>query len=1094
MSLHKRVLVVLCSGVLALLLGFVVLLDSNEKRGGAVDPRESLASGAHPRAEEESGVLLSLASSIDGAAAIVERRWSPRGEELEKALWVEGRVVFPPGTPADERLFVRARGGDFEHGSVYEVGVSYDGLFRVAFPQGTRKGSLLLRARYLYLAGEVSLDPREEQGPMTIEPRLGGRIEGELVFKADSRATPGMLAGARLMLYEGKADGISRDVRRVVEPAGLGFQFDALPPSGYAAGLVGAAVFAYEPAEIAVEAGRTVSVVLEVRAGATVEGRAVDETGAPRAGIEVRANTGLRGKGVDHLWRAERTGVDGAFRLRGLPPGTRSLRVDARGFERIEHALALSEEGETVSGIVLVLRRGESIAGRVEWPDGSPAEASIEVTHVDPEAGFRETFPCLEDGTFLASGLPAGTYRVEARGVRTEEVRVTSEITGKERTKKERTTARAFAERVPAGTEGLLLVLDPGFALCGTVRDDRGSPLDRFAVDAARGSEQELARAGGASGGIRKSFEDAGGSFEFAGFAPGPWTVIVSAPDHVASDPLSLEVPSELGTLDFVLRRCARIEGIVLDPSGRGARAEVRLLSNEGPAAERPARSATTDENGAFVLAEVPSGPVLLEARSELAARSERSSFTIAPGEIATGVELSLRPAGRIEVVVVDDAGRPEPGREVRAYDWSQGVFESAATDETGQAVFGSLPRGTYQVETGASAAQERTPFGEGAGGHATGLLARRARVVLDAGETESVLLAPGETAPLRLHGRVTLLGEPRANVRVSISDFESHANSTETDADGAYALHAPNPGRFQFRASDPATGLRYGTPIEIPSAAEVAFDVVIEAGRISGRVSGPGLSTLEGIPVEAQTERYEPIAWNGSGGSTSTDARGLYELLVPTGTYTVVAGDANPWDGIEGPLAPARASGVVVGAGELVRGIDLLFEEGGAIEARVRLDDGSVPAGRIGVVIEDERGRVLAAKDADVAGTCRIERLASGPVRVNARAEGYVPPRSAAAEVRSGDTARVELVLVAGTQTFARVLDASGAPIDAEVVLVDGDGRTWPVSRAGDDRFMLGVLPRGPHTVRATRAGRSVEASFTLAGEKERLIELCFD
>src|SRR5262249_51611067 len=143
-----------------------------------------------PVAEEEPDSALAAPPSTDARASAGELApartpiASPREAELARAHWVEGRVLFPPGTPADEKAVVVARGKKFADGGNHRVEVAPDGRFRVAFSEKTLSGQLTLEARYVYLAKLGRWSAKEPDAPVTLEPVLGARIEGRLVLPA----------------------------------------------------------------------------------------------------------------------------------------------------------------------------------------------------------------------------------------------------------------------------------------------------------------------------------------------------------------------------------------------------------------------------------------------------------------------------------------------------------------------------------------------------------------------------------------------------------------------------------------------------------------------------------------------------------------------------------------------------------------------------------------------------------------------------------------------------------------------------------------------------------------------------------------------
>ena len=101
--------------------------------------------------------------------------------DLRGAIWIEGRVEFPPNTPADEVLHVVARGKKFkgkeEDPARHRARVEPSGRFRVAFAKGTRRGRLGLEGKYLYLEGTEKLELRKLPDSILLQPKLGGCFE-----------------------------------------------------------------------------------------------------------------------------------------------------------------------------------------------------------------------------------------------------------------------------------------------------------------------------------------------------------------------------------------------------------------------------------------------------------------------------------------------------------------------------------------------------------------------------------------------------------------------------------------------------------------------------------------------------------------------------------------------------------------------------------------------------------------------------------------------------------------------------------------------------------------------------------------------------
>src|SRR5688572_6061240 len=247
----------------------------------AAEPREeaALAVGEQPSADRAGGGE----PTAPAPTAATPRREAASGREAELARghWIEGRVLFPAGTPADEEVFVTANGKELEDGGHHRVAVARDGSFRVAFGEKTRTGRFELEARYLYLDHIERWKSTESDGKVVLAPQLGTRIVGRVRLPAGAEAAS---VGGRLELELARGAGASLDAARLHElSAGLEFHFDALPPARdpdlvYELSYDGEA-FLGRAAKLVAEAGKTLEVELELRPGTVLSGSVRDEEG-----------------------------------------------------------------------------------------------------------------------------------------------------------------------------------------------------------------------------------------------------------------------------------------------------------------------------------------------------------------------------------------------------------------------------------------------------------------------------------------------------------------------------------------------------------------------------------------------------------------------------------------------------------------------------------------------------------------------------------------------------------------------------------------------------------------------------------------------
>ncbi len=438
-----------------------------------------------------------------------------------------------------------------------------------------------------------------------------------------------------------------------------------------------------------------------------------------------------------------------------------------------------SERRETIEETELVLESGLPIAGRIMWPDESPA-AGVQVSFQaepeddsgprnDPRSTFYSSAVCDDDGRFEMLVFGDARYRLEAKTERREELIDTSPITGEPQTRKERSTWTASAEHVSPGTTDLLLTLGKGFSVLGTVQDDLGSPIESFSVRA----ELQGRLYWGADRTLGKRFSNDLGRFELAGFSSGTWHVMATARDHGNSSTAVLDFPSELGQpLDFILPRAGRISGVVVDAKGAAVQqtavllgesgrfnngVPVRLLSNKVQRVDPGPwdRRTQTDSEGRFEFDDIEPGRIALLADSDSCAPSVMTWLDVAPGATLDGIQLVLRVGGAITGRI---AGADDGRATGRLVELSGGFFATTTADPDGNFGFEGLPPGEYMVWTPATLGEIEAVLGraerkEGQSGlDARNVAAFKAAVEADFLERRTtVTLAEGESVQVVL-------------------------------------------------------------------------------------------------------------------------------------------------------------------------------------------------------------------------------------------------------------------------------------------------------------------------------------------------------
>ncbi len=398
---------------------------------------------------------------------------------------VAGRVVTPAGHPvaaARVRLVrLSTAGGDGpppDAGRRASALSGADGSFRFA---GSPAGFWELRAEHPE-QGEGSLvlrNPLPRVAVVVVAPPLALPVEG-VVRSADGapiHAAEVTVRVAGLGPFGGAALRTRTDARgafRLTVPGPGPWDVTAAPAveEGAVFGARGDGLPS-DPVEVTAPAA---GLEIVLRAGESVEGRCVDETGAPLAGVVLSLLHASR-EG-SHPTAHARTGVDGRFRLEGLAPGPHVLfaapAADRDGTSRpgAERRLALPA-GDAVE---VVLPRGLAVEGVIRLENGDPLPGGVlraMPLHGAPtEPTFWRTGAVDGAGRFRVTGLPPGTYALHL--VCVGEAPPPGPFDNGVR---DPAPALRGGSPVAAGTRGLVLVVEDGAGIEGVLVDEGGRPL-----------------------------------------------------------------------------------------------------------------------------------------------------------------------------------------------------------------------------------------------------------------------------------------------------------------------------------------------------------------------------------------------------------------------------------------------------------------------------------------------------------------------------------------------------------------------------------------------------------------------------------------
>jgi RNA polymerase sigma-70 factor (ECF subfamily) len=541
--------------------------------------------------------------------------------------------------------------------------------------------------------------PREGAATLDVAMITGTALEGVV------RSTAGPVAGA--LIKAAPADGPARetstdgDGRFRVEGLRSGTEV-ALEFSreGYST--------ATRTARAPAEAGEPLSV--ELAPSGSVSGLVLgpDGTAVPGAMVQVapaRAALEERYEIVGVWQEAPRVPVDseGRFRI-SLPPlseealqGGVVLRASARGFAPVLSGGLRVPAGDVLEGVVLDLRKGATLVGRVEQRlDGAPvAGAMIEIANQDlpPELGQGRDWSAVglhnhpfefvavsgADGRFEVHDLPPFHYTLRVQP---------------------RNHAGQLVEVDVPSEKPLTVQVDPLVTLSGTVVYEDGTP--------AAGA-QILARTEPGDQGVAVCVAGADGAFRFSHIYPGRYRLEGGPPATRSVDVRRtvgepVEAPGE-GVRLVVTRGAGLIEGRCVAPDGAGIpRAQVFAKPVTGGTVLR----VTAAVDGSFTLAGLEPGAYTLGGTASRAAGGPETLGKGLAAELASvdvgvkGVELRFEIARALAgKVALADGTAPKTPIVVQARRGKDSLWvRMAGVGPDGAFSLPGLPPGAYLLST----------------------------------------------------------------------------------------------------------------------------------------------------------------------------------------------------------------------------------------------------------------------------------------------------------------------------------------------------------------------------------------------------------
>ena len=962
-------------------------------------------------------------SGIEGAALSLERKPTP------------GRMEFRIGGRPQ-----RTRSVTDEHGR-----------FRLNGVDPERSWILGVQAdAYAPATTElVGLEPYRTKKDVVVVLERGGRIAGRVV---DEDGAP--ISGASLRASRASEGGgpMARMMSRGAPPVQREtwadedgrFELEALPTGRFD---VKAASKGFAPRTVpGIEIGdesEPPELTIELAPGERLQGLVLglDEQPLEGAKIFLQEDGGgrfrMRGMGGNSDEEPDTiAGVDGWFSLFDLSADAPvSLRVERSGYvpEDLER-VALPQK----DFLVVNLSPSSTVRGTAVDSEGTPvANASVELSRSSNMSmggavmmmRSQEDTSSDADGAFVFEDVRPGSlsFKAVASGYK---------------------EAALNDVELEAGTdlEDLVLRLDPGATLTGTVRLPDGRPAIGARVDRVR-------EGGGFMRGMSGVSTDGAGRYVLDGLEPGDHSIEATHPEYPRAV-RDVELKPGPNGLDLDLEGGQPVRGVVLSDEGKAvAGARVDLVE---PGRFWGGFGAETGVDGTFSVDGVKDGRYGVRVAASGYASSDPDLEIEVAGQPVEGLDLRLTRGGAL-VGSVEGVSEEDYAR-----------IDLQAIHQEGRGFLGGTVdfEGRFRIENAAEGRWELRGSIRESGRRA------EAEVVLEPG-------APEATVVLTFGGGLTLTGRARQGetpVRgavVALEGVDVPDNAwTETDNDGRFVLEGVEAGEYKLSLRQWDTGMTYTETLNLDGDRDLDLDIptALVEGRVRDAVDG---SPIAGVSLVLEGDASGAARIFGGYGASS-DQEGSFKIRnVTDGRWTLSAK-------LEGYAVATRT--IDVANGRAPDDLDVRLDPTEGLVLRV-VSPAGTPPDRVRLAVLDDFGRSLLQGEYDTGenGKLRLPSVPAGTWEVLLQAAG-----SATMSVRlNAPGPETPVALTTACSLSIAVPDLETNAGVATATLTDAEGRAFrslawfgsPESefRVDGGRLEIRTLPPGQWNVTVSSAdGRS--------------------
>jgi hypothetical protein len=775
---------------------------------------------------------------------------------------------------------------------------------------------------------------------------------------------------------------------------------------------------------IAVVAGATTADVnFSLVRGGRIGGLISAQGGGPLAAVTVSIYDPL-----NRLVATTMTNPIGAYITSGLPAGRYFVKTTNNALGYVNQVYLAKPCGscapntgtpvdvvgtETTGSINFALELGGTIIGTVRNAANEPL-ANINV-HVTGPTGIQFSATTTSaSGTYRLTGLPTGQYWARTSNADGFLDRVYNDV---ECMTCGSLTGTPITARAGEVTPGIDFRLGVGASIAGTVTDAAGAPLANIVV--------RVHTPGGTA--MTSATTDARGRYQTTrGLVAGTYYVstfnLVGLIDKVYNNvecvnclitrgqPVVLAAGAPTTGIDFSLSSGTEITGAITASSGGAIEGvTVSVLRANGTVVT----TGETNAAGEYRTGTVPAGTYFVRTRNTAGYTDQiysgRDCINCSPslgtpvtasgsGEVS-GINFSLVFGGRVSGVVRASTGAtsgvPIAGATVRIYTPAGVEVASGISDATGAyTAAAGLETGTYYAAVDAGDGYVDGIFGLRA--CSTCRVTSGTPISVVAGMTTSGINFDLQSGGL-ISGRVTDSASGDGLVGATVDVYSRQGDLLERvttgDAGSWVTTQALSPGDYRAIARSAVghlsqawnnvtcgtcTALR-GTPIlvaqglggSVTNASNINFALTL-GGTVSGVVTDAGNGApISGVGVDIYDSANNVV------NSSVTDDAGRYvsEGGLPVGTYFVRTRNELGYINLLHPAiqclvcTPNKGTGVVVGAGANVIGINFALQAGGRISGTVRSEREHTPLAGVTVKVYDQRAALVATAVSDAAG-----------------------------------------------------------------------------------------------------------------------------